>query len=566
MSFSNVLNTPTVSIPGSIAIVIVGVVTVHLVYKRHEPDPTAYFSTLSLLVVVPCLSIAPLLQHSPSGIVAWLSGILLFYVLLLLSITTYRLSPWHPLAKYPGPLLARMSMLWLLRIAWTGKKHTFMKNLHDRCGLVIRIGPNQLSVADADLIPDILGPDGMPKGPYWDGIRNPHAPPNLVSTRSIADHAQQRKPWSHALNAASIRDYAPAIARRALQLAEELEKHTVQKCGIDEAVNLSTWMGCFSFDFMGDFVFGGGFEMMRDGDVENFWSMLVGFTCAVNRIAQIPWITRLIHMLPQTAEGIKKFRRFSTGCALQRKERGSSVRDLFYYVAGEDNGEKEATPLSLVLESCELAIVAGSDTASSTLSGLFFDLLTNPDVYDRLQKEIDDAFPLSEGDALDMTKLSELTFLNAVINETLRIQPAVQTLQRAPAPGSGGKWIGKHFIPEGTSVTIQPLTLHRSICYFPPNPDTFWPGRWLQDPKDASTKGICVAAASFIPFSTGPAGCVGKSLALAEMRAVVALLVQRFEMRLARGYDPRRWEEELEDMFVFKVGELPVVLESRRGC
>ena len=44
---------------------------------------------------------------------------------------------------------------------------------------------------------------------------------------------------------------------------------------------------------------------------------------------------------------------------------------------------------------------------------------------------------------------------------------------------------------------------------------------------------------------------------------VVALLMQRFEMRFAPGYDPKRWEEEIEDFFVVKNGKLPVVLTPR---
>ena len=70
---------------------------------------------------------------------------------------------------------------------------------------------------------------------------------------------------------------------------------------------------------------------------------------------------------------------------------------------------------------------------------------------------------------------------------------------------------------------------------------------------------------AFIPFSTGPANCVGKPLAMLEMRMVVALLMQKFDMRFADGYDPSRWEEELKDMFIIETGELPVILSCRNS-
>jgi len=67
-----------------------------------------------------------------------------------------------------------------------------------------------------------------------------------------------------------------------------------------------------------------------------------------------------------------------------------------------------------------------------------------------------------------------------------------------------------------------------------------------------------------MPFSTGPANCAGKNLALAEMRAVVAVLVQRFDIGFADGYDVKSYEESVEDRFITQVGELRVSLKVRR--
>lgn len=148
------------------------------------------------------------------------------------------------------------------------------------------------------------------------------------------------------------------------------------------------------------------------------------------------------------------------------------------------------------------------------------------------------------------------------------------------------------FIKEGTAVVVPPYTLFRDPTYFSPNPDTFWPERWLHSsaskrtPAQAQAEAtarrerasdaekfssvvsdekneVVTNAAAFIPFSYGPANCAGRNLALVEMRMVVALLMQRFEIRFADGFDPSRWEEEMEDFFVLKNGKLPVVLTPR---
>ena len=134
----------------------------------------------------------------------------------------------------------------------------------------------------------------------------------------------------------------------------------------------------------------------------------------------------------------------------------------------------------------------------------------------------------------------------------------------------------RSFIPEGTSVVVPPYVVMRSSEYFSPDPEKFWPERWLKlkPEKQASTdKGDCDShfedssfttnTSAFIPFSYGPANCAGKLLATVEMRMVVALLMQRFEIRFADGYDPLQWETELKDYFVMSNGCLPVVMAPR---
>ena len=66
--------------------------------------------------------------------------------------------------------------------------------------------------------------------------------------------------------------------------------------------------------------------------------------------------------------------------------------------------------------------------------------------------------------------------------------------------------------------------------------------------------------AAFIPFSYGPSACVGKNLALQELRMMAALLVQKFNFEFAKGYDPSQWEDQLEDFYVRGHGKLPTVI------
>ncbi|KAF8970156.1 hypothetical protein BDZ97DRAFT_1754159 [Flammula alnicola] len=65
----------------------------------------------------------------------------------------YRLSPFHPLAKYPGPVLWRVSSIILSLYSFTGKRHLFIEEFHKKYGPIVRIGPNALTVNSITAIP-----------------------------------------------------------------------------------------------------------------------------------------------------------------------------------------------------------------------------------------------------------------------------------------------------------------------------------------------------------------------------------------------------------------------------
>ena len=82
----------------------------------------------------------------------------------------------------------------------------------------------------------------------------------------------------------------------------------------------------------------------------------------------------------------------------------------------EGDVEKIKPTMQEVLSDGGLAIIAGSDTTSTVLSGLFRFLLSDPEAYSRLQKEVDAVFPREAGDPFDAYKLEKnMPYLNAVM-------------------------------------------------------------------------------------------------------------------------------------------------------
>jgi hypothetical protein len=120
----------------------------HAIVNRHEPDSVKSMVTLLFL---PPASIAFGLHTG------FLWTFTIYILTLIISVITYRLSPFHPLAKYPGPLFARISRLWWSYVALSGKQHLLMQKLHEKHGDVVRTGPNHLFIRNASAIPVVLG-------------------------------------------------------------------------------------------------------------------------------------------------------------------------------------------------------------------------------------------------------------------------------------------------------------------------------------------------------------------------------------------------------------------------
>ncbi|KAI5120968.1 hypothetical protein M0805_006640 [Coniferiporia weirii] len=565
----------------------VAALATHAFYNRFEPNPSKRpFTTFLLLIASPSLVTTFLYPYFSSPFITLCISFSLFYAILLSSIVLYRISPFHPLSRYPGPFLAKITKFWGMWKMYDGKNHIHHKKLHEKYGPCVRVGPNELSLIAADTFVSIFGADGLPKGPVWDARGAQQGTQSLLIIRDPHEHARRRKPWNRAFNIAAIKDYEPILARRALQLADELEKKTRTS---EAYVDLAEWLKAFSFDFMGDMAFGGGFETMRDGaDKNSVWRLVEEGMVFVGLIQHTPWIAHLLSRIPAASKTINVLRQFAYDASLKRKMSGSNTKDIFYYLINEDGIGKERITDAEVLSDGLLAIVAGSDTTSHTLSGLFCQLLQHPADYKRLQEEVDQYFPLSDGDPFDAAKLAGMPFLNAVINEALRVCSPGNILQRGTTSETGSRWLGEYYVPEGTAVSVAFYAATRDPRYFSPAPEEFWPERWIraqsshnpdilpnkaETGKDNANSSPAPGAdadapfihdtAAFLPFSYGPANCAGRNLAILELRVVVALLMQRFKMRLAKEFDPHKWEEDIEDWFVMKVGKLPVVLFSR---
>lgn len=92
--------------------------------------------------------------------------------------------------------------------------------------------------------------------------------------------------------------------------------------------------------------------------------------------------------------------------------------------------------------------IAGSETTATTLSCATYYLLRDPEVYDKLRKEIHSAF--SSYEEINSTSASKLKLVNAICLEAMRMYPPLPFALPRVVP-QGGDTVDGHMLPEGVS-------------------------------------------------------------------------------------------------------------------
>jgi cytochrome P450 len=196
--------------------------------------------------------------------------------------------------------------------------------------------------------------------------------------------------------------------------------------------------------------------------------------------------------------------------------------DLLSMLMGAmDEDGTQMSPKQLRDETMTL-FLAGHETTALTLDWTWYLLSQNPAPEARLHEELRGVL---SGKPPEVSDLARLPYLQAVINEVLRLYPPAYLLARlAIAPFS----IGGYDFPPGETVLMSQWVTHRDSRYYD-EPDAFRPERWLDGLAERLPPG------AYFPFGDGPRRCIGQGFAMLESALVIATIAQRFRFRLAPG-------------------------------
>ena len=294
--------------------------------------------------------------------------------------------------------------------------------------------------------------------------------------------------------------------------------------------DMSEWCYYLSFDIMSDIVFSARYSLLESKSFRYVTRAIDASNRRMSTFIQFPaiakWKTLDKYLFKDALIARNKFIKFVLQVVRERLQHKEEEADIFVHLTTAKDPEtgEGFSPNEIHAESTTL-IVAGSDTSSTALSGLFFYLATNAIAYRKAAQEVRSAFSSQDEIAMG-PKLAACTYLRACIDESLRMSPPVGSAlwRETLCPVT----VDSEPLPAGCDVGVGIYSLHHSEEYFE-DAFAYLPERWLAE------EGCEKARRAFTPFSIGMRGCLGKGLAMTEMMLTMAMVLFVGDFTVAGG-------------------------------
>jgi len=265
----------------------------------------------------------------------------------------------HPLAKYPGPFLAKLTNLYSVWHAIRGTRHSDLYRLHQIHGDFVRWGPNNISVNNSAALDIIYGPKAnVKKGSWYTGFYS-------ISIFNVVDksvHARKKRVMSHAFSDSAVREIQPYIIKVIREWCDALgdrlgtspQTVTAEKGGWSTPKDMKDYAAYNIFDSLGELLFGESFNTITGDKNRHFLDTLPKVVRFNNVIGQMPSLARFRLDL-FFLRGQKERRQQQIGFAISNLKKRLTLgpdsngrRDIIHYLqkakdpeTGEGYSEKE---------------------------------------------------------------------------------------------------------------------------------------------------------------------------------------------------------------------------------
>jgi cytochrome P450/NADPH-cytochrome P450 reductase len=226
----------------------------------------------------------------------------------------------------------------------------------------------------------------------------------------------------------------------------------------------------------------------------------------------------------QFEQSIAYMRNLSADLVRQRREHPTDTKDLMNaMVNGKDPKTGESLSEDSIIDNMITFLIAGHETTSGLLSFLWYYMLKSPEAYRKAQEEVDKVIGTR---SIQYEDLSKLPYINAMLRETLRLQPTAPGFAVTPKAEGGEIIGGRYHVKKGESVFAALHCVHRDPAVYGADAEEWKPERMLDEEFEKLPPG------AWKPFGNGARGCIGRPFAWQEAQLVVATLLQYLNFQM----------------------------------
>ncbi|MGB0373239.1 MAG: cytochrome P450 [Opitutales bacterium] len=211
---------------------------------------------------------------------------------------------------------------------------------------------------------------------------------------------------------------------------------------------------------------------------------------------------------------------------MEARAKQEPKEDLFgLLLSMRDNLREHGYSREVIADEVLGMIVGGHETTANAIAWALYEISMRPEIRDRILEEID---RLDE--SFDHSDLRELKFMQAVIDESMRLHPPFWFENRSTR---GTVELGAETLTAGQLVVFSRDALHRNPRFWK-SPESFDPDRFLSGSEENSRTSY-----AYVPFGGGPRICIGRHFAMMEIVTVLVHLLRAYTFEYADETEPK---------------------------
>ncbi|KAK3687933.1 cytochrome P450 [Podospora appendiculata] len=462
---------------------------------------------------------------------------------------------WYRLRAFPGPLVAATSKLWIIKGVVRKNLHLELKRVCDEYGPFVRVSPNDIVTDDLD---HVLAMSAV-RSPYrrseiYSNVKFDFDLDHVFSERDEGRHLELRRKLAAGYSGKENIHLEEAVDEQIQKLVDLIDRKYLSTDGSFKSVEFSRLAQFFTLDVIAQAAFGEAFGFLRrDEDINGYCTVAeqvlptfewLSVFPMLNRLIRLPGVRNLFMPRPTDKTGVGMIMGYARTIVAARfsetqEPRTDMLGSFQKHGLTRREAETEAT----------LQIMAGSDTTVTALRSTLLFIITNPVIYAKVQKELSSLYPTPDANSpkyqpvISDLAAQKASYLLACIRESIRLLPPSYAMLQKEVPPQGDMLPDGRFLPGGTRVGTCVYGILHSTAIFGPDASIYRPERWLEDGDKGSSASARsryrrMTQAADIVFGSGRYQCLGKTVAMLELRKTLATILHRYEITVTNPMNP----------------------------